>query len=482
MAKALTSRRAPGDPVAEPGLGKKVARKKSKKRRFWKSRGREASKTPGCGPGVAVVRPPKAPEDFSRNWRALQRLLKQKTQAPEKPLVTSQTDSKKQPGIIQPNRKVVPDKAKRSDTGPETAAPADRRAPPPRTEVSRAGHDGKGAEKRTNDDTSPKGGDAKRKKRKAKEATVALTPVVPTELLASYLGAEDTVAEASRRERRERRPRVAVPVRSLETQGPPPEAGGPAGEAARRKLGGEDIWFDDVDPADVEAALGPEAARIARKRLGQSESSIALVKEQAFGGLTRALAIDCEMVGVGPKGEESVAARVSVVNQHGKCVYDKCIKPTQPVTDYRTAVSGMRPENLKQGENFEVVQKEVADMLKGRILVGHALHNDLKVLFLDHPKKKIRDTQKYKPFKSQVKSGRPSLKLLAERILGIRVQQAEHCSIQDAQVAMRLYVLVKKEWESSAQDRRPTAPIPDSRSTSRPQAVVTTHKTARVSP
>lgn len=425
MAKALTSRRAPGDPVAEPGLGKKVARKKSKKRRFWKSRGREASKTPGCGPGVAVVRPPKAPEDFSRNWRALQRLLKQKTQAPEKPLVTSQTDSKKQPGIIQPNRKVVPDKAKRSDTGPETAAPADRRAPPPRTEVSRAGHDGKGAEKRTNDDTSPKGGDAKRKKRKAKEATVALTPVVPTE---------------------------------------------------------EDIWFDDVDPADVEAALGPEAARIARKRLGQSESSIALVKEQAFGGLTRALAIDCEMVGVGPKGEESVAARVSVVNQHGKCVYDKCIKPTQPVTDYRTAVSGMRPENLKQGENFEVVQKEVADMLKGRILVGHALHNDLKVLFLDHPKKKIRDTQKYKPFKSQVKSGRPSLKLLAERILGIRVQQAEHCSIQDAQVAMRLYVLVKKEWESSAQDRRPTAPIPDSRSTSRPQAVVTTHKTARVSP
>lgn len=32
------------------------------------------------------------------------------------------------------------------------------------------------------------------------------------------------------------------------------------------------------------------------------------------------------------------------------------------------------------GEKFEVVQKEVADMLKGRILVGHALHNDLKVL------------------------------------------------------------------------------------------------------
>lgn len=31
------------------------------------------------------------------------------------------------------------------------------------------------------------------------------------------------------------------------------------------------------------------------------------------------------------------------------------------------------------GEEFEIVQKEVAALLKGRILVGHALHNDLKV-------------------------------------------------------------------------------------------------------
>ncbi|XP_005580569.2 RNA exonuclease 4 isoform X3 [Macaca thibetana thibetana] len=112
-------------------------------------------------------------------------------------------------------------------------------------------------------------------------------------------------------------------------------------------------------------------------------------------------------------------------------------------------------------EQLEVVQKEVAEMLKGRILVGHALHNDLKVLFLDHPKKKIRDTQKYKPFKSQVKSGRPSLRLLSEKILGLQVQQAEHCSIQDAQAAMRLYIMVKKEWESMARDRRPLLTAPD---------------------
>lgn len=163
--------------------------------------------------------------------------------------------------------------------------------------------------------------------------------------------------------------------------------------------------------------------------------------------------MDCEMVGVGPKGEDSIVARVSIVNQFGKCVYDKYVKPTEKVTDYRTAVSGIRPQNINTGEDFKTVQKEVAEILKGRILVGHALRNDLQVLFLDHPQKKIRDTQRYKPFKERVKSSSPSLKLLCERLLNIQVQTAEHCSIQDAQAAMRLYTLEKKKWEAAIRNK-----------------------------
>lgn len=34
---------------------------------------------------------------------------------------------------------------------------------------------------------------------------------------------------------------------------------------------------------------------------------------------------------------------------------------------------------LLAAKNFNVVQKKVAELIKGRILVGHALHNDLKV-------------------------------------------------------------------------------------------------------
>ncbi|XP_010292422.1 PREDICTED: RNA exonuclease 4, partial [Phaethon lepturus] len=220
-----------------------------------------------------------------------------------------------------------------------------------------------------------------------------------------------------------------------------------------------EIWFDDVDPKDIEAAIGPEAAKIARRNLGletvQSKQSVeqVLVKEKASEGLTRAVAMDCEMVGVGPKGEDSIVARVSIVNQFGKCIYDKYVKPTEEVTDYRTAVSGIRPENINTGEDFKTVQKEVADILKGRILVGHALRNDLKVLFLDHPRKKIRDTQRYKPFRQRVKNARPSLKLLCEKLLNVQVQTSEHCSIQDAQAAMRLYTLEKKKWEAAVKNK-----------------------------
>ena len=70
--------------------------------------------------------------------------------------------------------------------------------------------------------------------------------------------------------------------------------------------------------------------------------------------LTKAVAMDCEMVGVGPDGEDSIVARVSLVNQFGKCIYDKFVKPTEKVTDYRTAVSGIRPDDIKNGKQDEL--------------------------------------------------------------------------------------------------------------------------------
>lgn len=50
----------------------------------------------------------------------------------------------------------------------------------------------------------------------------------------------------------------------------------------------DDLWFDDVDPDDIEAAIGAEAAEMMRKKQGIKKNDknpeTALVKEKAFDG------------------------------------------------------------------------------------------------------------------------------------------------------------------------------------------------------
>ncbi len=61
------------------------------------------------------------------------------------------------------------------------------------------------------------------------------------------------------------------------------------------------------------------------------------------------MALDCEMVGVGINGQESALARVCIVNSYGNVIYDKFVRPNpkDPVVDYRTKWSGVRPADLR---------------------------------------------------------------------------------------------------------------------------------------
>jgi len=211
------------------------------------------------------------------------------------------------------------------------------------------------------------------------------------------------------------------------------------------------IWFDDVDAELLDPEDRPNFVGEMKDDQAKKEG---LVKEKSFKGLTKILAMDCEMVGVGYGGKDSILARASIVNHFGNCVYDKYVKPTEKVTDYRTKVSGIRPEDIKNGEEFKTVQKEISDMLTGRVLIGHSIKHDLKVLFLDHPKKNIRDTSMYKPFRSAFGGKTPSLKNLTSRMLGVAVQEGEHSSVQDAQATMRLYTMFRKEWENELLKKR----------------------------
>ena len=63
----------------------------------------------------------------------------------------------------------------------------------------------------------------------------------------------------------------------------------------------------------------------------------------------RYLALDCEMVGVGPEGSESSLARVSLVNYYGAIILYEFVRQRERVVDYRTAVSGVRDTDMIKG-------------------------------------------------------------------------------------------------------------------------------------
>ena len=77
------------------------------------------------------------------------------------------------------------------------------------------------------------------------------------------------------------------------------------------------VWFDDVDPLLL---LDKEA-----------EAGSGLVKTESYRGVTRVVGMDCEMVGVGTAGQDSILARVSIVNHFGHVLYDKFVAPREKV-------------------------------------------------------------------------------------------------------------------------------------------------------
>ncbi|OTB01122.1 hypothetical protein M426DRAFT_323769 [Hypoxylon sp. CI-4A] len=159
------------------------------------------------------------------------------------------------------------------------------------------------------------------------------------------------------------------------------------------------------------------------------------------------IALDCEMVGVGPGGHDSILARVSVVDFHGRQVYDSFVKPRERVTDWRTHITGITERTIAAGRDFDEVQSAVADLLKSRIVVGHDIRHDLAVLQLTHPSGQIRDTARFAGYRKYGHGPKPALRVLAREVLGVEIQTGHHSSIEDARVAMLLFRRKKSEFD-----------------------------------
>ncbi|XP_076588308.1 apoptosis-enhancing nuclease [Chaetodon auriga] len=173
---------------------------------------------------------------------------------------------------------------------------------------------------------------------------------------------------------------------------------------------------------------------------------------------TMVVALDCEMVGTGPDGRCSELARCSILDYHGNILYDKYVRPCQPVTDYRTRWSGIRRHHLHDAMPFAQAREEILSILEGKVVVGHSIYNDFEALDVLHPGHMVRDTSMTRLLSRLAGFPRercPSLKILACKLLNRRIQAGKrgHCSVEDAQAVLDLYKLVEGEWEQELQNK-----------------------------
>ncbi|XP_038624789.1 LOW QUALITY PROTEIN: interferon-stimulated 20 kDa exonuclease-like 2 [Tachyglossus aculeatus] len=170
------------------------------------------------------------------------------------------------------------------------------------------------------------------------------------------------------------------------------------------------------------------------------------------GDPTKVVAVDCEMVGTGPRGHCSSLARCSIVSYHGDVLYDRYVRPPCPIVNYRTRWSGIRKRHMAIAVPFQAARKEILKLLAGKVVIGHAVHNDFKALHYSHPRSLTRDTSRI-PLLNR-RAGFPeceaiSLKRLTKKLLHQDIQTGSqgHSSVEDARATMELYKVVEDEWE-----------------------------------
>ena len=166
------------------------------------------------------------------------------------------------------------------------------------------------------------------------------------------------------------------------------------------------------------------------------------------------VALDCEMV-EGPH-KKSLVAEVAVVDWNGTPLYHTFVKPSVPVVNYRTEITGLTPDSLKFGARFDTAQRKVLDLIQNKIVVGHALDNDLRALGISHAP--VRNTAKHNFFKTMNPYGAlqpQKLVRLHETYIGSTIQEGSHSALEDARASMKVYRTLHDQWHVPVQHEGP---------------------------
>ncbi|SMR60153.1 unnamed protein product [Zymoseptoria tritici ST99CH_3D1] len=190
-----------------------------------------------------------------------------------------------------------------------------------------------------------------------------------------------------------------------------------------------------------------------------------------FDLITKTIAIDIEFIIFTPNPhrvavpvrakKRSLPGRVSIVNNRGETIYDVfvyykksgryTIAPPPPHLRMGVYEKDVLPSNGARPakEVFDNVRK----IVEGRIVVGHAIKNDVK----SFPREifegvQIRDTQLLEEYRNHATdqiNRMPKLARLAGVVLGRSIQGPEHSSVEDAVATMDLYRLREGEFETT---------------------------------
>ena len=77
---------------------------------------------------------------------------------------------------------------------------------------------------------------------------------------------------------------------------------------------------------------------------------------------------------------KQVICRLSIVNFEGHVIFDELIKPEEKVDDYISYITGINQETLHDKKPYSFFQKQILDIIKDRIIIGHSIINDFKVI------------------------------------------------------------------------------------------------------
>lgn len=178
--------------------------------------------------------------------------------------------------------------------------------------------------------------------------------------------------------------------------------------------------------------------------------------------LTEKIAIDCEMM---RSNISQVLSRVSVVNYKCETIFDTfvCYPEAIRITHTEKKFSGidwndLDPQNGAQP--FSEVQAPLVKLLRDRIVIGHDIQKDLRVISIDLPSHILRlqgvallltpvtlditvcyiqKCRRYRQYANPRAHQGPSLKNLALKVLGRPIKQGRVSSVEDAIATMEVY-------------------------------------------